>query len=91
MRAFVIHPDRRGRHHGVRTALRLWHELRAEGIDTVVFTMPRGRGGRALVRGLGLTGDERPGSRIEVPLTRLRGDRSYPWMKRNMTELKGDG
>jgi N-acetylglutamate synthase-like GNAT family acetyltransferase len=91
VRAFVIHPDHRGRRIGVRAALRLWHELRAEGIDRVTFTMPHGRGGREMARDLAaLTGDERPGSRVEVPLSRLRAEVNLPWWARSVAELKGD-
>ncbi|MFE0155149.1 hypothetical protein ACFWY5_48980 [Nonomuraea sp. NPDC059007] len=79
--AFVIRPDLRGRQLALPTAARLWHELRALDVDRLAFTMPRNPGGMALVRRLtGLTEDVRPGSRVEVPLERVRRSTNRAWM-----------
>ncbi|GGO81578.1 hypothetical protein [Nonomuraea cavernae] len=78
---FVIRPDRRGEHAAVRTALRLWHELRAAGVDRLAFTMPHSRMGRAMVRRLtGLGGETPPGTRVEVPLEQVRRSSDRWWM-----------
>ncbi|WP_345573886.1 hypothetical protein [Nonomuraea rosea] len=79
--AFVIRPDLRRRQLALQTALRLWHELRAIGVSRLAFTMPRTSGGMALLHRLtGLTGDVRPGSRVEVPLEQVRCSTNRAWM-----------